>query len=273
MHSTTARTAAIRRAKGSFVRSAGGEVLQGRVLGRHRPNSLRREMRARLYTPFHRRQSNTVAASRRYSSARVVSQYWMDAIMVSWTHVFGLLLLSVAYAGSYTTPEGMQVTWNVTTTTVTVTLFMPSSLASSYEWWGIGFKTSGDRQDMVDSLLWEVTKSGTFYDVWSTDNNDPPQTTKGDAHLVSHISSNGAYTSVITRNLAGSDITLAAGSSYLLTYGYGPMSGSRLEKHSRDGGSTITLSNEYVATAGSTSATPSVMLGLGSLGLLCLALH
>jgi hypothetical protein len=125
---------------------------------------------------------------------------------------------------------------------------------------------------MVNSLLWEVTKSGTFYDVWSTSNNDPPQTSKGDAHFSNTIS-NGGYTSVITRSLAGSDITLAVGSSYLLTYAYGPMSGSSLNQHTRDGGSTITLSNEYVATDDSTSATPSVLLGLGSLGLLCLALH
>lgn len=193
--------------------------------------------------------------------------------MVNWTSVIGLLLLSGAYAGSYTTPEGMQVTWNVTTTTVTFYLYMPSTLASSYDWWGIGFKESGDRQDMVNSLLWEVTKSGTFYDVWSTSNNDPPQTTKGDARLVSHTISSGAYTSVISRNLAGADIAFVAGSSYLLTYGYGPMSGSTLKEHTRDGGSTVTLSNEYVATDENTSATPSVLLGLGSLGLLCLALH
>lgn len=273
MHSAAARTAAICRAKDGFVRPARSEILQGRVLGSHRPNNLRREMRARLHTSVQRRNNSTAAASRRYSSARVVSQYWMDAIMANWTCVFGLLLLSVAYAGSYTTPEGMKVTWNVTTTTLTVSLFMPSTLASSYDWWGIGLKASGGKQDMVNSLLWEVTKSGTFYDVWSTSNNDPPQTAKGDAHLTSHTPSSGAYTSVITRNLAGSDITLAVGSSYLLTYGYGSMSGSTLEKHTRDGGSTITLSNEYVTTDESTSATPSVLLGLGSLGLLCLAFH
>jgi len=195
--------------------------------------------------------------------------------MAGWTYIVGVLILAGVYAGSYTTPEGMQVTWNVTSPTVTFSLYMPSSLAASYAWWGIGVKETGGRQDMKDSLLWMVTKSGTFYDVWSTNNDDPPQTTKGAAQLLSHNSQNG-YTSVITRNLAASgssDIALASGGSYMLTYGYGPMSGSTLLKHPKDGASTITLSNEYVATEPTTSAIPSVVLGLGSIALLSLALH
>lgn len=196
--------------------------------------------------------------------------------MAGWAYLVLALAFTGAIAGSYTTPEGMQVTWNVTSSTVTFVLYMPSSLAASYSWWGIGFKEAGGKQDMVNSLLWMVTKSGTFYDVWSTTNDDPPQTAKGAAQLVSHEGPNGAYTSVITRNLAASgssDITLTSGGSYLLTYGYGPMSGSTLLLHPKDGASTITLSNEYVATEQNTAAAPTVLLGLGSAALLILALH
>lgn len=197
--------------------------------------------------------------------------------MASWTLATSLLLLAVAHAGSYTSPDGLQVTWNVTSSTLHVMIVVPASLSSQYDWWGIGFKASGSLQDMDGALLWTVTKSGTFYDSWSSRQDPNLQGKKGAATLMSNGGDAASgYSSHISRSLAGSatsDITFTSGGSYLLMYALGPMTGSTPSQHTKSGGSTITLSNEYVVDDSSTSATPAVLIGAASFGLLCLAIH
>ena len=193
------------------------------------------------------------------------------------TFATALVLLALGVqAGSFTSPEGLQVTWNVTSTTLSATITMPSSLSSQYDYWGIGFKPSGSSQSMASALLWTITKSGVFYDTWSAAKDPNLSSKKGAATLVSHVPVAGVYTSIITRSLAGSassDITFTDGGSYLLMYALGSMTGSTPNQHSKTGGSTITLSNEFVVNDSSTSATPAVLVGAASLGLLFLAIH
>lgn len=129
---------------------------------------------------------------------------------------------------------------------------------------------------MASALLWTITKSGVFYDTWGSANDPNLNSKKGAATLVSHGGVTGVYTSIITRSLAGSassDLTFTDGGSYLLMYALGSMTGSTPNQHSKTGGSTITLSKDFVIDDSTTSATPAVLIGAASLGLLFLAIH
>lgn len=197
--------------------------------------------------------------------------------MVSFALATAVILLVGVHAGSYTSPDGYKVSWTVTGSLMTATVVMPASLSANYGWWGVGFKPSGSAQDMGGALLWTITKDGVFWDSYTTDKTTPNiMNSKMTATMVSHVGVAGVYTTVITRNLAASgtnDLSFTVGSTYLMLYSHGQMDGTMPLRHTKTGGATITLSEDYEVNDSDTGATPVVLVGAASLGLLCLAIH